>query len=46
MKVNRKVFVCPECSCEVVIRKNVGEDVPRNEGIVKMIKTLKKYSFN
>lgn len=46
VKVNRRVFICPDCGVEVVIRKNVGEDVPKNMGIIDVVKSLRKYSFN
>lgn len=46
MKASRKVFICPECSSEVVIRKGVQEDVPKNIGIIDVVKNLKKYSTN
>jgi hypothetical protein len=46
VKINRRVFICPDCGAEVVIRKNVGEDVPKNMGIIDVVKSLRKYSFN
>lgn len=45
-KANRKVFICPECSSEVIIRKGVQEDVPKNIGIIDVVKNLRKYSTN
>lgn len=44
IKSNRKVFLCPECGSEVIIRKGVQEDVPKNIGIIDVVKNLKKYS--
>lgn len=32
-----------ECLTEVVIRKNVQEDVPKNVGVLDIIKTMKKH---
>lgn len=46
VKVNRRVFVCPECGQEAVIRKSVADDVPRNVSIIDVVKSLKRYSYN
>ena len=46
VKSNRRVYLCNDCGSEVVIRKNVAEDVPKNVVIIDMIKNLKKYTSN
>lgn len=42
-KKNRLTFTCPTVGCEVdvVIRKNVAEELPKNISIVEMIKSNK-----
>lgn len=46
IKSNRKVFLCPECSAEVVVRRGVQEDLPKSIAIIDVVKNLKKYSIN
>lgn len=46
IKSNRKVFLCPECNAEVVIRRGVQEDLPKSIAIIDVVKNLKKYSIN
>lgn len=44
VKVNRRVFVCPQCKEDAVVRKNVAEDIPKNLDLIGIIKALKKYA--
>lgn len=46
VKINRRVFCCPDCGSEVVIRKSIADDVPKNMGIIDVVKSLKRYSFS
>lgn len=46
VKANRKLFLCPECTAEVVVRRSVQEDLPKNIGIIDVVKNLRKYSSN
>jgi len=35
VRANRRVFICPgDCGKEVVIRKSVSDDLPKNIGII------------
>ncbi len=45
VKLNRRVFMCPDCGGEAVIRKTVADDIPKNVGIIEVVKSLKKYSW-
>jgi hypothetical protein len=37
--------MCPDCGGEAVIRKSVADDIPKNVGIIEVVKSLKKYSW-
>lgn len=34
LRANRKIFICPDCESEVVIRKTIAEELPVNSGIL------------
>jgi hypothetical protein len=40
------MFICPECSSETIIRKGAAEDVPKNIGILDIVKTMKKHEIS
>jgi hypothetical protein len=42
VKANRKIFVCNDCHSETVIRKGAAEDIPKNIGILDIVKNMKK----
>ena len=47
VKSNKRVFVCPgDCGKEAVIRKSISDDLPKNMGIIEIIKNMKKYTSN
>jgi len=46
IKANRRVFQCPECPNDVIIRKSVADDVPKNISVIEIVKNIRKYSSN
>lgn len=45
VKANRKIFSCVQCKAEIIIRRNVSDDVPKNIGILDIVKNLRKKEF-
>ena len=41
-KGNRRVFTCDECRVDVMVRKSVSDELPRNIGILDVVKNMKK----
>ena len=45
LKSKRKTFTCPECSIDVIMRKNLNDDVPKNQTIIDIIQDFKKNNY-